>query len=220
MKQFISEDDLDTFEGWLKGIYGVDPTLAAPEDLAKWQTLFDDRKPSPKVVMNLGPVPHGEHRYAVAVREASGLWLTLWVRRSKIGEYFIIVPRADRKWDPHTSYHLDGRFHSKSFGRKHTVQKRQPLTGQFRGTEHLGAHAGHGPKRVGAVCDPASFSGVVEVRPGILGPFDGGVLVDLVEPGCNPIWWPAPMRRQFIFKDAKPWVVIRVFSKPYPTTAR
>jgi hypothetical protein len=44
-------------------------------------------------------------------------------------------------------------------------QRRQPLSGVFRGTEHLGAHGGHdGPKRVGAVCDPTAFSGVVGLR--------------------------------------------------------
>ena len=216
--RIFSEDDLSTFEGWLEAVQGIDPTKAAPDDLARWRALFDDRKPGPQVVMNLGPVSKGEHRHAVAVREASQLWLTLWVRRSRSG-IFVMVPRADRKWDPHTSYHAKGAFHSKSFGHKHTSQQRQSLTGAFHGTEHLGAYAGHGPKTVGAVYNPAAFSGVVELRPGILGPFDGQVLVDLVEPGCNPIWWPGRMRRQVIFKEALPWVVIRVFSKSLPHTA-
>jgi hypothetical protein len=40
---------------------------------------------------------------------------------------------------------------------------------------------GHGPKTVGAVCDPTNFSDVVEVPPGILGPkYNGFVAVDLV----------------------------------------
>jgi len=78
----------------------------------------------------------------VAVREGSHLWLTLWVRRSPKGEFFVMVPRGDRDWDPHTSYHFDGTFHMKSFGNKFITQKRQPLTGQFGGTEHLGAYSG------------------------------------------------------------------------------
>jgi hypothetical protein len=111
-----------------------------------------------------------------------------------------MVPRADRGWDPHTSYHVNGTFHAKSHGRKFgQPQKRQSLTGTFRGTEHLGAYAGHGPKTVGAICDPAAFSGVVEVPIGILGPRDGSVLVDLVEPECEPISWPLSeaVRRTF-----------------------
>jgi hypothetical protein len=54
----------------------------------------------------------------VAVREDSDLWLTLWVRRSPKGEFFVMVPRGDRGWNPHTSYHLDGTLHMKSFGHK------------------------------------------------------------------------------------------------------
>jgi ABC transporter substrate binding protein len=96
--------------------------------------------------------------------------------------------------------------------RKFGSQKRQPLTGAFRGTAHLGAYHGHGPKGVGAICDPTAFSGVVEVVPGVLGPRDGKV-VDLVEPGCELLSWPfthAP--RQEVFRDILPWVVIRIGS--------
>jgi hypothetical protein len=153
VQEFISENDLDTFEGWLR-YQAVDAAITTPDELAMWRSIFDEgREPSlatPKVgLMKLRPVP-GEHRYAVAVREGSDLWLTLWVRRSCRGEFFVMVPRGDRDWDPHTSYHLDGTLHMKSFDHKFSLpQKRQPLTGAFRGTEHLGIFAGHGPKSVG-----------------------------------------------------------------------
>jgi hypothetical protein len=209
---FISEDDLETFEGWLR-YQGFDAATLTSEELAEWCDIFDkarkDSLASPKVgLMKLRPVP-GEHRYAVAVREGPDLWLTLWVRRSKRGEFFVMVPRNDPGWDVHTSYHLDGTLHMKSFGHKTMSSKLQPLTGTFRGTAHLGANGGHGPKRVGAICDPADFSGVVEVAPGVLGPRDGTVVVDLVEPGCEPItWW--NVVQQEVFRDTVPWVVIRV----------
>ena len=217
MQEFISEDDLKTFEGWLR-YQAVDAAMTAPEELERWRHLFDVARErsaaSPKVgLMKLQPVT-GEHRYAVAVREASDLWLTLWVRRSRKGEFFVMVPRGDRDWDPHTSYHLDGTLHIKSYGR--TVlspTKRQPLTGAFRGTEHLGGFFGHGPKSVGAICDPTAFSGVVEVAPGVLGPRDGGVTVDLVEPGCEPIAFPlTKITRREVFRDILPWVVITIGS--------
>jgi hypothetical protein len=38
------------------------------------------------------------------------------------------------------------------------------LTGEFRDTEDLGFYAGHGPKGIGAICDPTAFSGVVSLR--------------------------------------------------------
>jgi hypothetical protein len=79
------------------------------------------------------------------------------------------MPRQDGKWNPHSSYHRDGRFHMKSFGRKfEPAQKRQPLTGVFKGTEHLGSFGGHFPKTLGAKCDPKDFTGVIEVLPELL----------------------------------------------------
>jgi hypothetical protein len=78
-------------------------------------------------------------------------------------------PRGDREWDAHASYHLDGTLHHKSYGAVVGVpQKCQPLTGAFKGSEHLGVFMGHGASS-GAVCDPAAFTGVVIVEPGVLG---------------------------------------------------
>jgi hypothetical protein len=211
---FISEDELRTFEGWLR-YQGIDVATAPRDELADWRDIFDDTmrcsQASPKFgLMKLQRAP-GEHRYAVAVREGSDLWLTLWVRRSKKGEFFVLVPRSDQSWDPHTSYHLDGTLHMKSFGHKGLSKKLQPLTGTFRGTEHLGVYAGHGPKSVGAICDPAAFSGVVEVARDVLGPRHGQVVVDLVAPKCEPSFLPN-MVQQEVFRDNVPWVIIRIVS--------
>ena len=214
MQEFISEDDLATFEGWLR-YQGFDAAMLAPDELTDWRDMFDkarrDSLATPKVgLMKLPRIP-GEYRYAVAARDGSDLWLTLWVKCSKKGEFFIMVPRQGPGWDVHTSYHLDGTMHMKSFGHKHVSKKLQPLTGAFKGTEHLGSQMGHGPKRVGAICDPADFSGVVEVAAGILGPRDGGVVVDLVEPNREPLDWPNVVQKE-VFRDTVPWIVIRVCS--------
>jgi hypothetical protein len=126
-----------------------------------------------------------------------------------------MIPRADRSWDPHLSYHLDGTCHSKSFNKRfaHTTRQLQPLTGPFRGAAHLGAYGGHGPKGVGAICDPAAFNGVVEIPPGVLGPVDGTIVVDLIEPGNEPLEWPyTRLIRQEVFRDFVPWIVIRIIS--------
>lgn len=159
----------------------------------------------------LQPVP-GEYRYAVAVRDGADLWLTLWVRRSLQGEFFIQVPQGDGGWDVHTSYRLDGTLHMKSRGnRVITSEKRQPLSGAFRGSEHLGAYFGYGPKS-GTTCDPTAFSGMVEVTPTVWGPLDGWVAVDLVEPGTGPthvIPYSRIITRKE-FTDLPPWVVITV----------
>ena len=215
MQDFVGEDDLKTFEGWLKW-QGIDATTT-PEDLEMSRFSFDEARrrssATPKVgLMKLQPVP-GEHRYAAAVREGSDLWLTLWVRRSRKGEFFVMVPRADRDWDVHASYHLDGTRHMKSYGHKFLPHKCQPLTGTFRGTEDLGYFSGYGPKSVGAICDPAAFSQVVEVAPGVLGPSHGGVKVDLVEPNHDPAAFPwTNIARREVVRDVPPWVVITIGS--------
>jgi hypothetical protein len=215
MSDVITEDDLLTFDGWLK-YQAIDATTTPASELANWREIFDGVRfqaaTTPKVgLMKLRALP-GEHRYAVAVQDGADLWLALWVRRSPKGEFFILVPRSDRGWEPHTSYHLDGKLHLKSYGKKvFPPQQRQPLAGQFRGTEHLGAFFGYGPKSVGAVCDPAAFAGIVKVAPGVLGPKQGGVTVDLVEPGYKPapFDWTQIVTQQ-TFSDVDPCVVITV----------
>src|SRR5437667_2736480 len=181
-RPFIGEDDLSTFEGWLR-YQAVDASKMSPDEMVQWRSAFEaamqEKAKTPRVGrMKLKATP-GEYRYAVAVRDGDDLWLVLWVRRSPKGEFFLLRPIPDglhmlsdhTKWDPHTSYHLDGTLHMKSYGHKvfQSSYKRQPLTGAFRGTEHLGMYAGFSPRGVGAVCHPDDFSGVIEVPTSILG---------------------------------------------------
>jgi hypothetical protein len=216
---FISEDDLNTFEGFLR-FQAVDPLTAAPDELAAFRRIFDEAMAAKSATQKLGVMKFkatpGEHRYAVAVREGSDLWLTLWVRRAPKGDVYVVIPRNDGKWNPHASYHRDGTFHSKSFNHKMSSSKRQPLTEAFKGCEHLGMNAGHGPKTIGAICDPAMFTDVIEVPPGILGPRDGFVAVDLVEPDCDPLELYNPVILTKTFKDSVPWLVIRVGTQARP----
>lgn len=161
--------------------------------------------------MKLKPLGQGEVRYAVAVREGADLWLTLWVRRSPKGEFFVFVPRTDnRAWDAHASYHLKGTFHSKSFRHKARLPKKQPLTSAFHGTEQMGRFAGYFPKSIRVACDPSAFSRVVEVAPGVLECDRGCVTVDLVEPGCEPIPEISPIVQREVFRDTVPWIVITI----------
>ena len=216
MDEFISEDDLRTFDGWLRYQALDAPTMTA-EELATWRDIFDDAQRQcaahPKVgLMKLQPFP-GDYKYAVAVREGTGLWLVLWVRRSWRGEFFVMQPVGDRGWNPPTSYHLDGTLQMKSHGRKVlTPYKRQPLTGPFRGTVDLGTYSGYAPKDVGATFDPTAFAGIVEVAPCVLGPSHGAVGVFLVERGLEPpdYAWGHEIVTQKVFHDVTPNVAITV----------
>jgi large subunit ribosomal protein L30 len=40
--EFVSEDDLQTFEVWLKEIQGIDPAMLEPNDLAQWRSIHQD----------------------------------------------------------------------------------------------------------------------------------------------------------------------------------
>ena len=52
VQNFISEDDLKTFDGWLR-YQGIDASTTAPEELETWRGIFDDASTrsstSPKV---------------------------------------------------------------------------------------------------------------------------------------------------------------------------
>ena len=82
-------------------------------------------------------------------------------------------PPTDLDRNAHVSYHCDGKFHSKSYGRMSPLPEKQTPTGPFSGTEQIGRFAGHSPKGVGVVCEPSAFSGVVEVAPEYWGHLGG-----------------------------------------------
>jgi hypothetical protein len=76
---------------------------------------------------------------------------------------------------------------------------------------------GHDPLKEGKICDPAEFSPIVEVPYGVLGPTKGNVIIDLVEPGCDPLPALYHVLQRRIFKDFVPWLVIRVEDRPDPS---
>jgi hypothetical protein len=108
--------------------------------------------------------------------------------------------------------HADGTLHTKSHDQKMLTSKAQ-RPDSIRGCPHLGAFLGHGPKTVGAVCDPADFTAVFEIPPGILGPRNGAVLIDLLEqPTTPPHDHPGKELDRRLFSDATANILIRVFA--------
>ena len=215
MSSFISEDELLTFDGFLK-YEAIVASMCAPHELKSWRDCFDDNmrrfECSPKVgLMKLARKP-GQQLYAVAISDASGLWSTLWVKCSPKGDTYVFYARGDGSTNAHTSYHNDGSYHSKTYGMIGLSQRRQPLTGAFTGCEHLGMFQGHG-KSIGAVCDPCVFDGVVRVEANVLGPRHGAVGVELVAPGHESMWNPYAndiYRREVFLRQDRPSVVITI----------
>ena len=76
--------------------------------------------------MKLRAVP-GEHRYAVAVREGSDLWLTLWVRRSREGERSSWSSRTPRSRRPSPTSTTSERTR-REFGYVHHLEIAEAIT--------------------------------------------------------------------------------------------
>ena len=184
-------------------------------ELTMWRGYFEQARQSRETAPKVGRMSlkrPGESLYAVAMRDGADLWLALLVKRSAKPEFFIFHPTVDGNWNPHSSLHKDGTFHLKSHDRKALTQKRQPPA-SIKGSEHLGAYGGFSPKSIGAACDPSDFDGVFEAPPGVLGPRNGMVTVDLIEPGsgAHPLQHPAEEVDRRLFTDGTPHLLIRIF---------
>lgn len=152
--------------------------------------------------------------YAVAVRDNAHLWLVLWVKRSTRGEYFVMFPRDEAGWDPHASYHRDGRHHHKSHDRKMIITPRQPPTVGFRGTEQMLTTPIEleNVRAVKALCDPSQFTGVFEIPGGLLRQRGSGVAVDVTEANGPPLAQPwSEIVMQARFSDAVPEVLLTLW---------
>jgi hypothetical protein len=213
---YISEDDLRTYEGWLR-YQGFDLSTLSEQETAAVRELFDDsvnrRALAGKVgrmKLRRGP---GVSTYAIAVRDEGDLWLALWIKLSAKDEVFIFHPTTDGSWNPHSSLHKDGTFHMKSHDKVTLEPRQKQPPPSIRGSEHLGAYMGFAPKSVGAVCEPVDFTEVFEVPPGILGPRNGAVTVDLFEPGstAEPLEHPAEEVARHLFTATVPHVMARIF---------
>jgi hypothetical protein len=206
----------DTFEAYLKQ-QQLDAQRLAEEVEVILRRDYERRKSAVLAhdvrSMFRTPCAPGEYRYAVAIEDGADLWLTLVAKRSPGGHYYVLIPRGCGRWNPHASYHHDGRYHHESHGLKvAAVQKRQPVD-QFTGTEHLGSFYGH---RAGmAICDPAAFTSVLRIPTGILEPMRGCVLVDLIEPVAAPAAHHRSVPglrivKEETYRDSSPWVVIAI----------
>lgn len=169
------------------------------------------------------PTQTTERFYAVAIRDTE-LYLELRIRRADSGVYVIFVrpPKkiGPKKWNPHSSYHKDGRRHQKSFNQAWFREKRQPLDNKFRGTEQVVAVSLTSGSPQGTKCNPQDFSDILEiplaeVRPDCC----TSVSVDLTEPGVQPTLLPgAVIVQQKVFNGCVPCLVVTVYELPAAAT--
>jgi hypothetical protein len=146
MSDFTSEDDLNTFDRYLR-YQGIDPATTAPDVLTQFREVFDEAMAKRLATPPMGEIfkpkaasaKQGESKIAIAVRDGEQLLLTMTVRRDPKGDVYVIYPRQEG--NPHASYHADGTFHHKSDNYAMMSAKRQRLTDGFQGCEHMGMFA-------------------------------------------------------------------------------
>ena len=99
-QELIGYDNLPTFEEYLK-FQGYDPDNLTSADRDMWRETYDIAMHRAATTPKAGPRKRfrrvrGQPKYAVAIDDRFGLWLTLWVRCNQTGEIFIVIPRGDR----------------------------------------------------------------------------------------------------------------------------
>jgi hypothetical protein len=156
--------------------------------------------------------------YAVAVRDALGLHLVARLARKPSGIYYLIPLDAkafqidsDKNWDPHVSYHADGRFRIKTFDQSvMTLVKRQPLDSSFTGGEPLFAQSFQ-PRELDnlpVLSKVSAFADMFEIPADRLSSSDHYTLaIDLLAPGTERLegpWLEAVLEHSF--RDASPWI--------------
>lgn len=204
------------FEEWMT-YQAKNLASLADDELSAWRSAYDasHNRNARGTVWTPRVRANAKHLlYAVAVRDAFDLWLALWVKRSAKGEYFVMLPRDESGWDPHASYHSDGRLHQKSHDQKTLVSQRQVPGPAFKGTEQMLTTR----LDLASVCavkarsDPAQFTGVLEISGGILRQGGHTVAVDLTEANGSALekpWSQIVMQRRFA--EAVPEVLLTVW---------
>jgi len=178
--------DMRTFEEWMT-YQGIEITAVGDEELTAWRRDYDalcNQQRQRKIWTPQVRASAKELLYAVAVQDGFYLWLALWVKRNAKPEYFVMLPRNNRKgWNPHASYHSDGRLHQKSHNQKIDVSQRQIPGPGFRGTENMLTTKLEleDTRLVKALCDPVRFTGVLEIPGEVLPQGLHTVAVDLTE---------------------------------------
>lgn len=220
------------FEEWIQ-YQGHEHSSLTDEELEAYQQFYAEACEAEHLRMEWSPkvAGAGALTYAAAVRDDDRrLWLFAWVRRSPKGEYFVMRPFGEKGWDPHSSYHRDGRLHHKSHGRKVAgPYRRQPLDATFQGAEQI---IGLSPLQLDAVravkvtCNPEHFTGILEVPGAVVRAPNIVLSVDITEPGKEPQALPwSSVVGQKRFTDCVPEVVLTVWKQnpppwPAPTTDR
>ena len=161
--------------------------------------------------------------HAVAIRDDDGrLHLFLRIVRAPSGIYVVFAAGQVRPgirgkaYDPHSSWHRDGRVHEKSYDRTWMRRRRQPLD-SFNGNEPFVTTSvdQESAKKLPA-CDPTEFVTVMEVPLSFLDVIPKGCQfhIDLVAPGTKPpaVGFRHEVLRRWWLSDGVPGIVVSFYA--------
>jgi hypothetical protein len=169
------------------------------------------------------------HRYAVAVRDEE-LYLFLHVTRNPKGEIFAMIPMDSPEerqlWDPHASYHKDGRHHHKSYDQAFWIRQGPKPDSTFQGIKWLLSRpiAAHEPRKFNVRCEPEKFDQVFEIPVDRVRPesYRTAIDIDIAGPHAEERIRPSNLTdinriiQQEIYKDAVPWIVMTFYTMEIP----
>jgi hypothetical protein len=157
-----------------------------------------------------------DRMYGLAVRDEQ-LYLILRIRRNAHGEIFYMFPRAGEKaWDPHGSYHRDGRYHHKSFDHKMTFKQGPKPDANFIGTINFVATSieSGDPQTINVACQAEDFSQVLEIPIAEISEdrdIQTSITIDISEPGGKPNIVPGSrIIQSWALRDVVPWILVTV----------
>jgi hypothetical protein len=168
-----------------------------------------------------------ERMLAIAVRDGADLFLWIRLRRAARTDIYYVLPTGREneleweKWNPHGSWHRDGRLHHKSFDQKiFPAEPRQKPDAEFKGTYNLLTRgiASDESRAFGVRCDPTKFSEIMEIPAGILSPkhYETHTSIDVSEPSLKPLLMGGAeeILLQRIFDDAIPHITVTLYRWP------
>jgi hypothetical protein len=160
-------------------------------------------------------MPTGNTWFAIAVRDATDLWLYLEVKRSHKSDVYVFWPYPDHE-ELHVSYHKDGRWWATSYGHLTSGHQRQKPDATLVESERALTTPIHlrGVLALNKPCRRArsgeEFAGIFEISADEISAervkYTTSLAIDLAEPGAPPSV-PDILRRA-VFADTVPHICV------------
>ena len=162
----------------------------------------------------------GEHYFAVVGRDRGKLYPALWIRRSAEGEIFAFIPRESpaelltrNKWNPHASYHKDGRLHQKSFHMKTNLQQCQKPDANFKGVVNMMVtdFSAKDLRSVNITCSRESFADVIDIPMADMEDEPRLASIDIVETGGPGLPHPYELMQERRYAGFLPEILLSIW---------